>query len=487
MITERELKLLLKDLESDRVERSVSVNNTVKFSEAVCAFSNDFPDSRLPGYLLIGVKNNGDLAGLKVSDQLISNLGSLRSEGNILPQPALAVSVFSLTGGDVVVVEVKPSGFPPVRFKGRTYIRVGPRRAIANDSEERILIEKRITQTTSFDARPCFDASLKDLNIQVFRSEYLPKAIAPDILEQDNRPVKEQLASLRLYNLAYDCPTNAGMILLCNHVDNFLPGTYLQFLEVNGETLADEILAEKRFSGNLPSVLSNLDAFIDAVVVKKRPVPVSALREKTVFNYPYWALRELLMNALMHRDYESNMPVRFYEFSNHISIMNAGNLFGNARPENFPKVNDYRNPVIAEVMKTLGYVNRFSRGVLRVKKELEDNAGVVPFFDFSTITAFEVRVPVAPVFYSPVITPQVTPQVEKLLVALQSGDKSKSELQAFIGLSDKRNFTRLYILPAIELGFVSLTLPDKPKSRFQKYRLTSTGSEYLENKTGSSL
>ena len=63
--------------------------------------------------------------------------------------------------------------------------------------------------------------------------------------------------------------------------------------------------------------------------------------------------------------------------------MNAGGLFGNARPENFPNVNDYRNPVISESMKVLGYVNRFSRGVLRVNEE-HFRTGMIKRFLIST-------------------------------------------------------------------------------------------------------
>jgi predicted HTH transcriptional regulator len=87
------------------------------------------------------------------------------------------------------------------------------------------------------------------------------------------------------------------------------------------------------------------------------------------------------MNAIMHRDYESNAPVKFYQFTDRIEIVNPGGLYGNARPENFPNVNDYRNPVIAEAMKVLGYVNRFNRGIARVKVELKENGNLGQMID----------------------------------------------------------------------------------------------------------
>lgn len=70
----------------------------------------------------------------------------------------------------------------------------------------------------------------------------------------------------------------------------------------------------------------------DAIVMQ-RPVVASLFRERTVINYPNNALRELMMNACMHRDYQSNMPIRLYQFDDHIEIMNAGGLYGEAPRE----------------------------------------------------------------------------------------------------------------------------------------------------------
>ena len=74
--------------------------------------------------------------------------------------------------------------------------------------------------------------------------------------------------------------------------------------------------------------------------------------------------------------------------------MNAGGLYGNARPENFPSVNDYRNPLIASAMKTMGYVNMFNRGVGQVQADLKENGNPPAEFDVHLITAFKVDVKV---------------------------------------------------------------------------------------------
>ena len=98
----------------------------------------------------------------------------------------------------------------------------------------------------------------------------------------------------------------------------------------------------------------------------KRPEEVSLLREKIITNNPKEAPRELLMNACMYRDYQSNTLIRLYQFDDRIEIMNAGGLYGEARPEIFPNVNAYHNPIIAKAMKIMKYVNMLNADKLTV-------------------------------------------------------------------------------------------------------------------------
>ncbi|MGD9975629.1 MAG: helix-turn-helix domain-containing protein, partial [Desulfatirhabdiaceae bacterium] len=101
MITEVQLLDMLSNLEADYIERTISTANMDKFCQAICAFANDLPDHRRPGYLLIGVHDDGMISGLKVTDELLKILGGIRSDGNVLPQPLMNVSRFALNGGDV--------------------------------------------------------------------------------------------------------------------------------------------------------------------------------------------------------------------------------------------------------------------------------------------------------------------------------------------------------------------------------------------------
>jgi len=380
MLTQAELMSLIADLESDRVERTTSLNNMDKFCEVVCAFANDLPNHRQPGYLLLGVKDDGILAGLQIGDEVLKTLGGIRSDGNVLPQPVLFVQRFALAGGDVAVIEVLPSDLPPVRYKGVVRIRVGPRRGIASEQEERILSERRVALARSFDARPCAEAKLDDLALALFET-YRLEAVDAETIAANHRDAEQQLASLRFFDPERRCPTNAGILLFGSNPRFFLPGAYVQFLRLPGDSLTDPPVDQAEVSGDLLTLLRELEARVK-VVIQTPMLKRSELREKLAPDYPEMALRELLMNAVMHRNYDSNSPIRFYVFSDHIEIQSPGGLYGEATRENFPFRNSYRNPVIAEAMKSLGFVNRFGYGVQRAQALLAQNGNPPAEFEF---------------------------------------------------------------------------------------------------------
>ena len=392
MIQTEELRALIKDLESDRVERTMTVSDTDKFGQAICAFANDLPNHRQPGYLVLGVTDAGDIKGVNVTDDLLKNLAAIRTDGNIQPQPSMVVVKVPMPEGDLAVVEVQPATFPPIRYKGRIWVRVGPRKGYANENDEKILYEKRNAGINTFDALPCMNATIEDLDLGLFKSFYLTKAFPEEVLELDKRTVKEQLRALGFYDSRFDCPTYAGILFFGKSVERFLSGAYVQYVKFTGRDRAGDIVTEHKFAGNLCTILPQLDIFIDTTITNKRPVPVSALREEMIYDYPHWAIRELLLNAICHRDYEGHGPIQFYEYDDRIEIMNPGYLYGKATPENFPMVNDYRNEVVAEGLKVLGFVNRFSHGVLRVNRELSSNGNGAPEYNFGLKTALLVIV-----------------------------------------------------------------------------------------------
>jgi len=379
-----ELRRLAADLESDRVERTVSTTDTDKFREAICAFANDMPDNRKPGYLLIGVADDGGLRGVDVTDQLLLKLADRRSDGVIQPIPTMSVYKVEVPpDAAVAVVEVQPADAPPVRSSGRTWIRVGPRKAIASPDEERRLTERRVARARTFDSRPCAGATTSDLLLDAFRSLYLPKVVAADVLAQNQRTADDQLASLRFLEPSSGSPTNAGMLLFGLDPLTFFPGAYIEFVRFDGPTLTDPVLDSKRLTGNLLTQLQELDNLLPIQIRVSRGSAGAGLTHGTVPDYPLAALRELVLNAVMHRSYEfTNAPVRVNWFTDHIEIQNPGGLYGQVTPQNFGRVSDYRNPVLAEAMSVLGYVDKYGTGVARSRAALEKNGNPPPEWAF---------------------------------------------------------------------------------------------------------
>jgi ATP-dependent DNA helicase RecG len=265
---------------------------------------------------------------------------------------------------------------------------------LATEAEELVLIEKRMRTAHSFDALPCLEAKIEDLSEAVIKLIYLPAAIDKETLATTQLTWRQQLASLRLYDLRYDCPTNAAILLFGLNPLHFFPGAYVQFVRTDDtKRTLDKIRAEQVFKGSLYDVLRNVDSFIKCNICLSRPVPIEgSFRDETVVNYPYRAIREFVMNAIMHRSYESNAPIYIYEFSDRIEISNSGGLYGNVSTSNFPNANDYRNPILAEGMKLLNYVNRFNYGIQDAQKSLADNGMSLAEFNTESPMQFLVTI-----------------------------------------------------------------------------------------------
>jgi ATP-dependent DNA helicase RecG len=390
MITQTELDNLLPQMEQDRVEKTISVNDGKKFGEAICAFCNDFPNHRQPGYLIVGVHDDGRRCGLARDENILQTLMDFRTDGRIVPPPVITVAGFDYPDGFVAVAEVQPAFQPPVRFNGAVHLRIGPRKAKASEAEERILSEKRSSFARSFDTLPCYGSRLEDLSLDIFKITYLPTAIDAETLAANGRDLKEQLASLKFYDLKADCPTNAAILMFGTNPRFFLAGAYVQYVRFAGEDETSNFEYEYKFEGDLTTQMRRLDEFIQSPEIVKKVLP--ALGQDFQYNFPAAAVKELLFNAVIHRDYQSNAPIKFYQFSDRLEISNPGGLYGQARPENFPHQNDYRNPTLAEATYNLGYVNRFNVGIKRVQKEVSKNGNPEVRFIFDQPGSFSATV-----------------------------------------------------------------------------------------------
>lgn len=380
---DEELERLLTDLESDRVERKESLVHPDRVCEAICAFANDLPDHRAPGVVFVGARDDGSPVGLAVTERLLNTLAAMRSDGNILPIPSMVVDKRTLLGCEMAVVIVRPQDAPPVRFRGRTWIRVGSRRAIATPEEERRLNERRRARDLPFDAQRVPSATIEDLDLDLARRVYLPSFLPAETLEQNQRSLPQQLASVRLASPEPECqPTVLGILVAGKDPRQFLPGAYIQFLRIEGTQLTDPIKAEHLISGPLPELLRMLAQVFDSHVSVSVDVTAGPVEIRHP-DYPMVALQQLARNAVLHRNYEgTNAPVRIYWFSDRIEMHSPGGPYGQVNPANFgqPGITDYRNPHLAEAMHNLGYVQRFGVGIPLARQELHKNGNPPPEF-----------------------------------------------------------------------------------------------------------
>src|SRR5579863_1305117 len=255
-----ELERLLIDLESDRVERKASISDRDKIRQTICAFANDYPNHQQPGILFVGVNDNGSCTNLSITDELLKNIADWKSNGNILPFPSMVVQKRTIHGCEMAVVIVEPSDDPPVRYRGRVWIRVGPRTETATAGEELRLAEKRHFKNIPFDIRPLSPATLDDLDDDLFARVYLPSSIADDVLEQNHRSIAQQYASLRFTSVEpQSIPTTLGILIVGQEPRRFISGDYIQFLRIDGTEWTDPIKYEKEIDGPLPNLIKNLD------------------------------------------------------------------------------------------------------------------------------------------------------------------------------------------------------------------------------------
>lgn len=377
-LPEEMLEALLSETESDRVERKQAWTGDVpeKARQAICAFANDLPDHRKPGILFVGARDDGAPSGIAVDDQLLTTLADIRDQGKILPSPSMFVEKRRLRGADMAVVRVYPSDAPPVRYEGRIWVRIGPRRGIATAQDERILSEKRRSRDLPFDVNPLPSCPFEEINRVLFEAEYLPQAFAPDVLDANSRSYQQRLAATRMIASANDtAPTVLGVLTLGHSPRTWLPCAYIQFLRIRGTALTDPIADEAEIGGALSTLLRGLDEKLKAHLATAVDL-TSADTERRSSPYPLTALQQFARNAVMHRTYENtNAPIRIFWFDDRIEMHSPGGPFGLVNAGNFgkPGVTDYRNPHIAEAMKVLGYVQRFGVGIATAQRALSEN------------------------------------------------------------------------------------------------------------------
>ena len=237
-----------------------------------------------------------------------------------------------------------------------------------------------------------------------------------------------------------------------------LPGTEQGISGINDERFIDN----KRITGSIPEML---DSAVDFVRRNSRNITIIDSNGRRIDKpeYPVKAVREAILNALVHRDYSSyteNIPVRIEMYRDRLEIINSGGLYGNISINELGQVRpDTRNPALANILEVLHYTeNRYS-GIPTIMNEFASNDFPMPVF---SVKHGDFKVVMRNIFYSDNIS------IEEAVIDFCSKPRSRDEIVSFVGKS-KNYVSSKIIIPLTKKGALKLTIPEKPKSSAQKY------------------
>jgi len=222
-----------------------------------------------------------------------------------------------------------------------------------------------------------------------------------------------------------------------------------------------------------------LPAAVDEVMLflKKHAyrADLSEIRRKDVWSIPLSILREVIINALVHADYsQRGAPIRVVFLDDRIEVENPGILLPGLTVEDMKQgTSKIRNTVIARVFRELDLIEQWGTGVRRIFQEAKAQGLPEPQI-VETGMRLKVIIPLREAITirqggsSPT---QSEKQINKLIQCLQDGEKSAGELRDMLGLKHRQTFRENYLHPALKQGVIEQTIPEKPNSRLQKYRL----------------
>ena len=303
-------------------------------------------------------------------------------------------------------------------------------------------------------------------------------------------------------------PKNVGLLFFNEHPHEFFPATQIDVVWSPDGPGGDRF-EERQFRGPLSAILRNAITYINHTYLRQVVVKHADRPEVDRFwNFPAASIKEALTNAVYHRSYEERRPVEVRITPKELVILSFPGADRSIRMDDLQQGKAmsprYRNPRIGEFLKALNFAKGRSTGVPKILRAMRNNGSPPPSFETdSDRTWFLVRLP-AHEWFSRAEEPrgeqhprqdtvqdkslrnleegasteqdtqQVTEQVRQLVLAL-TGEMRRRQLQDLLGIAHRPHFLQTYLNPALEAGFIEMTLPDKPTSRNQRYRRTSAG------------
>ncbi len=476
----------------------------------MCAFANDVHNLG-GGYIFIGIEEKDGSAVLPPSGISASRIDKIQKEILNLGHHAIQPSYHPLTaqyqidGKNIMVIWVPGGETRPYKAKAslskklkgwRYFIRKQSSTIRAKGTDERDLI--RLANTVPFDDRYNQSAKVEDLS-QRLMEEFL-REVGSDLLKEAKNLSIEALG--RQMNVVGGpsesiFPKNVGLLFFNEHPDRFFPVTQIDVVWFP-EGAGGDRFEEKIFKGTLSQMTRDALAYIQRTFLKETVIkhPDRAQAER-FWNFPYAAIEEAIVNAVYHRSYEVREPIEVRITPEDFVVLSFPGPDRSIRMESLRAGKAvsrcYRNRRIGEFLKELDMTEGRSTGIPKILRVMKNNGSPKPEFETDDDRLhFLIRLPVHPKANAlaaeqnegPVageVTGEVTGEVIKLLKALSKGELTRSEIQANLDLKSQANFRDRYLEPSLVLQFIAMTIPDKPNSRLQKYRITEKGRRWLKS------
>lgn len=344
-----------------------------------------------------------------------------------------------------------------------------------------ILEERELIRSSPFDAAFCRDAVLEDLDQDRIRTFVgLARSARGFPLPEESRPL-DVLTHLNL--LDKDRPTHAAILLFGKRPQRFLLSSEVKCAHFHGIEVEKPIPSYQVYKGTVFELTDQAIDFVLSKINRWIGTRAESAQAPTLYEIPREVVGEALVNAVAHRDYTSPASVQVMLFADRLEIWNPGTLPPALTLEKLrhPHASFPANPLLAESLYLAKYIERMGTGTSDMIRRCREAGLSEPEFRIDAgCFVITLRRPASqmPPEVAPEVAPEVTPEVLKMLGVFE-GEMGRQEIQSRLGLTDEKHFREHYQQPAIAQGLIEMTIPAKPTSRLQKYRLTAKGRTLL--------
>ena len=275
--------------------------------------------------------------------------------------------ILARQGKDIIIIEVKQSSHRPVLADGIAYIRVGSSSLkMSKDDHESLILEKH-KDKLQFDKQICEEANLKDIDWDFVKKEFIPlyEKVVEKKIAGTPRAILESLGCIR-----NNKPTNAGVLLFGKDTQKFFMNAYIALARYASEDVDVKRLDYKEFTGNLFQQIDNCSKYMRQNIAVMSQLKVGEVRREDISEYGWFSIRELITNAVCHRDYSNfGTKVIIKMFSNRIEFYNPGGLSKDVTSKNIAEMQFSRNPTIAKILAKVEYIEELGEGWNKILKE----------------------------------------------------------------------------------------------------------------------